>query len=232
MSLTNSATLKSILEKDKLNGKNFLDWNRHLRIVLRQDRKEYVLEKAVPKEAPAKDADKEAQDEFLKHVSDNTDVACLMLATMEPELQKQFETLEAFAMMELLKEMFQRQARIERYNTQLHGMLKAAEENMKSKVGKDALMVRKAKPMKKKSKGKSKGSGCWKAKGKGKVLPGVKNTNQKDDLCFHCNKPGHWKRSCKLLMEEKKKGSMATTSGIFVIEVNLSTSTSWVLDTG
>ena len=38
-------------------------------------------------------------------------------ATMEPELQKQFESLDAFAMMELLKEMFQQQARIERYNT-------------------------------------------------------------------------------------------------------------------
>jgi hypothetical protein len=36
---------------------------------------------------------------------------------MEPELQKQFESLDAFAMMELLKEMFQQQARIERYKT-------------------------------------------------------------------------------------------------------------------
>ena len=31
---------------------------------------------------------------------------------------------------------------------------------------------------------------------------------------------------------KKKKSSEATTSGIYVIEVNLSTSPSWVLDTG
>ena len=33
-------------------------------------------------------------------------------------------------------------------------------------------------------------------------------------------------------MEELKKGSQTSASGIYVIEVNLSTSTSWVLDTG
>ena len=45
-------------------------------------------------------------------------------------------------------------------------------------------------------------------------------------------KLGHWKRNCKVYLEEKKKGTLATTSGIYVIEINLSTSTSWVLDTG
>ena len=44
----------------------------------------------------------------------------------------------------------------------------------------------------------------------------------------------HWKRNCKLYLEDlkKKKGSETTSSGIYVIEVNLSTSVSWVLDTG
>ena len=48
------------------------------------------------------------------------------------------------------------------------------------------------------------------------------------------NEPGHWKRNCKLYLEDlkKKKGSKTTSSGIYVIEVNLSTSVSWVLDTG
>ena len=58
----------------------------------------------------------------------------------------------------------------------------------------------------------------------------------KEGNCFHCNKPGHWRRNCPVYVEEtrKNKGSMTSTSGIFVIEVNVSTSdlSSWVLDTG
>ena len=51
-------------------------------------------------------------------------------------------------------------------------------------------------------------------------------------MCFHCNKLGHWKRNCLLYLEELKKGSATpSTSGIYVIEVNLSISISWVLDT-
>ena len=37
-------SLRSVLEKDKLTGTNFLDWFRNLRIVLKQERKLYVLE--------------------------------------------------------------------------------------------------------------------------------------------------------------------------------------------
>ena len=36
--------LKSILEKDKLNGTNFTTWYRNLRIVLKHDKKEHVPE--------------------------------------------------------------------------------------------------------------------------------------------------------------------------------------------
>ncbi|WP_248786455.1 hypothetical protein, partial [Escherichia coli] len=56
----------------------------------------------------------------------------------------------------------------------------------------------------------------------------------KEGECFHCKQLGHWKRNCKLYLEElaKEKGSKTSTSGIFVIEANFSTSSSWVLDTG
>ena len=42
--------LKSILEKDKLNGTNFTTWYRNLRIVLKHDKKEHVLEDPLPEE--------------------------------------------------------------------------------------------------------------------------------------------------------------------------------------
>ena len=42
--------LRSILEKDKLNGSNFLDWFRNLRIVLKADNKLNVIEVPYPEE--------------------------------------------------------------------------------------------------------------------------------------------------------------------------------------
>jgi hypothetical protein len=50
MSASNNSVfnLRSVLEKEKLNGINFIDWYRNLRIVLRQEKMEYVLEQAYP----------------------------------------------------------------------------------------------------------------------------------------------------------------------------------------
>ena len=41
-------TLRSIVEKNKLNGTNFLDWERNLRIVLRSEGREDVLTTPIP----------------------------------------------------------------------------------------------------------------------------------------------------------------------------------------
>ncbi|MCR2847895.1 retrotransposon gag domain-containing protein [Weizmannia coagulans] len=109
-------SLRSVLEKDKLNGTNFLDWHRNLRIVLKQERKIYVLEEPVPDE-PLADAARAVKNAYEKHKNDSIDVACLMLATMNSELQKDLELLEAYDIIASLKEMFQQQARQERYET-------------------------------------------------------------------------------------------------------------------
>jgi hypothetical protein len=37
-----------VLDKEKLNGANFIDWYRNLRIVLRQEKIEYVLQEPYP----------------------------------------------------------------------------------------------------------------------------------------------------------------------------------------
>ena len=91
---TNVFLLRSVLEKDKLNGSNFIDWSRNLRIFLRQEKKLKVLDLPLPPE-PARNAIREA---FKKKKNDSNDVTCLMLATMSPELQKQFEDSEAYQM--------------------------------------------------------------------------------------------------------------------------------------
>jgi hypothetical protein len=40
---TSAFNLRSLLEKEKLNGANFMDWYHNLRIALTQEKTEYVL---------------------------------------------------------------------------------------------------------------------------------------------------------------------------------------------
>ena len=117
---------------------------------------------------------------------------------------------------------------MEKSIAELHGMLKNVETNIQKTN--PVLMVHKGEGMKRNGKGK----GNKAKKGKGQSKPKAKKPKlPKEGVCFFCNEQGHWKRNCKLYLEDlkKKKSSEATTSGIYVIEVNLSTSASWVLDT-
>ncbi|KAK2352400.1 secreted RxLR effector protein [Trifolium repens] len=300
---TSNNILRSILDKEKLNGSNFLDWHRNLRIVLKHDNKLYALEEPVPENEPANNAPRAEKDAYKKHVDDANEVACLMLATMNSELQKQHENMNAVEMIEHLKTLYAEQARHERFEVskslfqcklsegspvgphvlkmigyvgnlerlgfplekelatdlilqslpdsfnqfilnfnmnnldktlpELLSMLRTAEQNLKSK-GKSILMVSNGNKHHKKPK---KQGGKWKGKGVAKpkeTPPALKPSGSisKEGNCFYCGKTGHWKRNCPKYLEDKKKGVAPTTSGIFVIEINLSTSTSWVLDTG
>ena len=201
-----------------------------------------------------------------------------MLTTMNFELQKQFEEMEAFDMMVHLKGIFQEQARQQRFTTtkalnackmtpdtsisahmlkmkglidqldklgapishelatdlilgslhesyyqfvmnynmhhmeksipELHGMLKNVETNIQKTN--PVLMVQKGEDMKRKGKGK----GNKAKKGKGQSKPKAKKPKPpKEGVCFFYNEQGHWKRNCKLYLEDlkKKKSSEATT---------------------
>ncbi|VFQ88800.1 unnamed protein product, partial [Cuscuta campestris] len=111
---TNNLALRSILDKDKLNGTNFVDWQHNLSIVLRMDEKEYVLEKPIPPAPPA-NAPKAIKDAYEKHVKDDNQVSCVMLATMITELQKQHEDMKAHEMIVALRQLYQGQSRHERF---------------------------------------------------------------------------------------------------------------------
>jgi len=109
-------TLRSILEKDKLNGTNYADWIRNLRIVLRAEKKEEILDTPLPDE-PADNAPTAEKNAYKKACDADLEVSCLMLACMEPDLQMQFDNNHAaYDMIVALNDMFQTQARTERFN--------------------------------------------------------------------------------------------------------------------
>ncbi|KAJ9535717.1 hypothetical protein OSB04_un001131 [Centaurea solstitialis] len=92
---TNNLSLRSILEKDKLTGSNFLDWERNLMIVLRHERKWYVLEEPLG-EAPPANAPAAARNAHKKHSDDLLDVACLgKLVQDNHEAQQSFIELKS-----------------------------------------------------------------------------------------------------------------------------------------
>lgn len=93
---------------------------------------------------------------------------------------------------------------------ELLNMLRTAEQEL-SKNKSTILMVRKDK------KGKGKEKSIVKPTSKSlKPKGGIKKpkvTVPKEGECFHCNKPGHWRRNCPLYLQEKKKGNVSFTSG-------------------
>lgn len=99
-----------------MTGTNFLVWYRNLRIILKHERKLYILDQSLSSE-PAANASRADRTTFQKYVDDSVEVSCLMLATMIPGLQKDLELMDAHEMILCLKEMFQVQARQERYET-------------------------------------------------------------------------------------------------------------------
>ncbi|KAK8957861.1 hypothetical protein KSP39_PZI000571 [Platanthera zijinensis] len=111
-----SFSLRSIIEKEKLafNGANFLDWNRNLRLALRFEKKEYLLTTPFP--AIDSEASEKEQSDLDKYVMDDMEISTLIVAVMDPELQKEFidSGLGVYDIMTRLKNMFQVKARTER----------------------------------------------------------------------------------------------------------------------
>ncbi|XP_017617609.1 uncharacterized protein LOC108462136 [Gossypium arboreum] len=114
---------------------------------------------------------------------------------------------------------------------QLLSMLRTTEGNMKKVGPKPILMVRN-------NKGKGKAKVQTKPKGKGRPKPRKRKATlkpkggvSKEGNCFYCGVTGHLKRNCPIYLEEIKKAKTGetSTSGIYVIDINLSTTTSWGL---
>ena len=92
--MPNKISLHFILDEHKLKGENYNDWFRNLKIVLRQEKIFYVLERPIPLE-PDEDADQETFDTWKKHVDDEEQAVCIMLDSMSDELQNAHEDMDA-----------------------------------------------------------------------------------------------------------------------------------------
>lgn len=100
--------------------------------------------------------------------------------------------------------------------TELHGMLKTAEESIK-KSSNHVMMVQNDKDKKRKrwpSKVKAKGKVPAAETSKTKPAVKAKSGPSPDDEWFHCKGKGHWSRNCKKYLEDKKKkGGSTSASG-------------------
>ncbi|KAL4380057.1 hypothetical protein GQ457_02G043460 [Hibiscus cannabinus] len=113
-----------------------------MRIVLNQESNEYVIKEPVPNE-PCTNAPRANKYKFKKHMDDMLDVRFLVLATMTLELQKQYDSismqneLATDVILQSLSDSFKQfilnsnMNEIDKTLSQLLGMLRAAESNMK-----------------------------------------------------------------------------------------------------
>ena len=113
--MSSALSLRSILDANKLTGPNYADWLRNLRIVLRAEKKDYVLDSPIP-EHPPEDALYVERDVYTDWIDAANVAQCVMLASMTPELQKQHEHMDAYSMLKHLKELYDVQGRTARYD--------------------------------------------------------------------------------------------------------------------
>ena len=85
--MENSLSLRSILDANKLIWPNFIDWFRNIKIVLKQEKKAYVLDDPILEEPNEESSNKE-REAYRVHMEDLDLATCVMLANMAPDLQK------------------------------------------------------------------------------------------------------------------------------------------------
>ncbi|GJS22623.1 retrotransposon protein, putative, ty1-copia subclass [Tanacetum coccineum] len=249
----NNSTLRKILQSEKITGPNFTNWLRNLRISLRSENKLVHLEHPlIPLPIPV--ASQVAREAYDALFDAQDEVACLMICSISPDLQRALENYKAYDMIQERKTMFEEEAKQELFETvkafhackledvELHAMLKLHEKGIPKKAEIPVVLaIREGKIQKYKKKPQG-----AKAKDKGKtklayapkpmILPLPKRENPaKDSVCHHCKEVGHWRRNCPSYHAELKKrmnASGASTSGIFTIELYDFPNKSWVYDTG
>ena len=103
----NVTSILSLCSKVTLDGTNYNDWIRNIKMALRFEHKEYVLETELV-DVDTETATPEEIAAYTKHSDDATKVACTMIATMNPELQRIYEDYWPYEMHKELAERFRK----------------------------------------------------------------------------------------------------------------------------
>ncbi|GJZ10993.1 retrotransposon protein, putative, ty1-copia subclass [Tanacetum coccineum] len=124
----------------------------------------------------------------------------------------------------------------------LDAMLKLYEKGILKKVETPAMLdiqegkIQKDKKKPQGAKGKGKGKNKLAYAPKAKMPPPPKRDNlAKDSIFHHCKDVGHWRRNCPPYhaeLKKRKNASVASTSGVFTIELYTFPNKTWVYDTG
>ncbi|GJW60941.1 retrotransposon protein, putative, ty1-copia subclass [Tanacetum coccineum] len=104
--VVNNSLFRSLFEKQKLTGNNFMEWYRNLRIVLSTEDKLPFLEQPIPTLPVPPEGQANLLDVVTTHqawVKTQEEIAGLMLMTMDPDIQKNLEHLGAYDMLKELK---------------------------------------------------------------------------------------------------------------------------------
>ncbi|GJU59384.1 hypothetical protein Tco_1237150 [Tanacetum coccineum] len=195
-----------------------------------------------------------ARDAYDALYDTHNEVACLMLGSMFPNLQRALENYKAYDMIQELKTMFEEQAKQELFETvkvfhackQEDGLILNSlnndydqfvqNYNMHSMGKTIAKLHTMLKLHEKGAKGKDKGKTKLAYAPKPKISPSTKRDNlAKDSICHHCHEVGHWRRnypSYHVELKKRKNASIASTSDIFTIELYAFPNKTWVYDTG
>ncbi|GKB22199.1 hypothetical protein Tco_0856122 [Tanacetum coccineum] len=250
-----------MFEREKPSGNNFNDWFRQLKLVLRVEKKMFVIEQPIPP-APAADSAANVLAEWNAIYDAYNEVACLMLGSMTPELHKQFKNYSPYEMLQELKSMFEKQAGVERFDLIqtfhackqeedltvgliLNGLIKDFVRfvrnynmhNMGKTIGElHTMLIEYEKGLPKKAEtpqGNDKQVYTPKPKN---PKPSTKEHPAKDETCHHYKEVGHWKRNSPIylaeLLKKKKQVGSASSSSIFTIELFAFYNKSWVYDIG
>nr|GEV24977.1 zinc finger, CCHC-type [Tanacetum cinerariifolium] len=116
----NNSVFRGFFEKQKLNGPNFIDLYRQLRIILSIEDKLNYLEQPIPFASVALAGQHVAPKilaTYTAWIKGSKEIAGLMLMTMEPEIQRYLENLHAHKMLLELKTLFAQQAEQELLQT-------------------------------------------------------------------------------------------------------------------
>ncbi|GJX78051.1 hypothetical protein Tco_0324862 [Tanacetum coccineum] len=101
----NHSAFWSMFEKRKnFPGNNFNDWFARLKLVLRVEKKMHVIEQPLPP-APEAGVEPNIVAQWTALYDAHTEIACLMLGSMTPELHRQFELHYPYDMVQELRSM-------------------------------------------------------------------------------------------------------------------------------